>query len=161
MGETILVDETRTVEYKEIRSPNPIRTIINAVDNYAVSFLNSEGGSIYWGINDERTVVGLQLDANQRDELRRSVNSKLVTIQPPIDPTAYRIEFYSVIQNGQRLPDVFVIEVRVPSSNSDRLYFTSGGETFVRLDGIKKKLSGPEIQDWIIRRMSHINQSEI
>jgi hypothetical protein len=55
-------------------------------------------------------------------------------------------------EGGEAIEDICVIEVEVPYSQNKTLYFTAGNEAFVRVDGVKKKLNGPEIQDWILRR---------
>ena len=62
-------------------------------DEYAVAFLNSEGGRIFWGIrNDDRITVGVTLDDQQRDEVRRKVSEKLWGIRPPISDEDWDIE---------------------------------------------------------------------
>ena len=46
------LEENLTTEFKEIKGSNPKSSIQKAMGNYIISFLNVEGGSIYWGIND-------------------------------------------------------------------------------------------------------------
>jgi len=126
-------------------------------DEYVVAFLNSAGGRIYWGIRDsDRVVVGVWLQYRQRDELRKAISSKLTEIQPPISPTAYTVNLHEVhesIATHRPLPDLSVVEVVAPRVYSDDLYFTGGNEAFVKTVAGKKKLSGPELQDEISRRL--------
>ncbi|MDE0317941.1 MAG: putative DNA binding domain-containing protein, partial [Candidatus Poribacteria bacterium] len=78
-------EETRFYEFKEIRGRNPTDSITNTADEYAVAFLNLEGGRIFWGIrNSDRITVGVLLDERQRDNVRRKVSEKLWGIRPPI-----------------------------------------------------------------------------
>ena len=67
-------------------------------------------------------------------------------------PFQYRVEIHPVESNTDQL-DLFVVELTVPRTDSGDLYFTGGNETFVRVDGVKRKLTGPQLVDWIRRRM--------
>ena len=155
LNRPIPIDETRHCEFKEVKGVNAIAAIKNAVDEYVVAFLNAEGGRIYWGIRDaDKTVVGVRLDPGERDELRRKVTDQLVKIQPPIAPTEYRIGLNPIFSSDDRpvpIPDLFVVEVVVPRGSA-LLYFTGGNEPFVKTDAGKKKLSGLELMDEVVRR---------
>jgi hypothetical protein len=74
-------------------------------------------------------------------------------IQPAVSPSAFRVHFHPVSDGDQPVPDLFVIEVMVPRALTRFLYFTADGEVFVKTEAGKKKLSGSEIQDEIIRRL--------
>src|SRR5882762_5425110 len=92
-GEKLPLEESRGVEFKEDRGNNPVSAIVNTADEYAVAFLNADGGRILWGVRDsDRLVVGIPLDERQRDRLRKSVADKLHSIQPPIDPTQFEFK---------------------------------------------------------------------
>jgi hypothetical protein len=150
----VAVEETRYHEFKEIKGLNPVRAIRKIVDEYVVAFLNREGGRIYWGIRDEdRVVVGVHLNFRQRDEVRRAITDKICRIQPALAPSAYQINFHDVFQDGQAVPDLFVIEVVVPRPQTNLLYFSGANEVFVKTDAGKKRLSGMELQDEIVRRL--------
>jgi len=150
----VAVEETRYHEFKEIKGLNPVRAIRKIVDEYVVAFLNREGGRIYWGIRDEdRVVVGVHLNFRQRDEVRRAITDQICRIQPALAPSAYQINFHEVFKDGQPVLDLFVIEVVVPRSQTNLLYFTGANEVFVKTDAGKKRLSGLELQDEIVRRL--------
>lgn len=152
LGQPIPFDETRHIEYKEIFGKGPVDAIKNAADEYAVAFLNSEGGQIFWGIRDaDAVVVGVQLTARERDLLRREVTSKLGTIQPQIDPTQFRLILHPVSSRSS-IEDLFVVELVVPRTDSSDPFYTGSHAVFVRLDGAKKKLSGPQLTAWIKQR---------
>ena len=162
LNQTVPTEEDRENEFKEItaNNRNPVRTILNTVDEYAVAYLNSEGGRILWGITDDsHTVTGVSLTLAQRDELMRGVNGKIAEIQPAVDPTAFRIYLHPIYDEvDQIIVDLFVVEVDVPKSNSSRICWTSGNKTFVRVEGVTQKLSGPAIQDWIEHRQYKLIQ---
>jgi predicted HTH transcriptional regulator len=132
-----------------------VDTIVNTWDEYAVAFLNSEGGRIYWGVRDrDRVVTGVRRSYHDRDRIRRDVSAKLNQIEPRIDPSQYRIEIHGVDdEHGTNVPDICVVELVVPASNTPEPYYTGGGEAWVKVDGNKQKLRGIALTDFIKRRM--------
>ena len=51
------------MNFKEVKGDNPVRSISSIVDEYAVAFLNigRKGvGRVYWGVSDDRKVVGVK-----------------------------------------------------------------------------------------------------
>jgi CheY-like chemotaxis protein len=157
INQPVSLEETLYCEFKEVKGTKPVKTIANTVDEYVVAFLNAQGGSIYWGIRDlDRVVVGVPLTFSQRDELRKMVMGKLTQIQPAIAPTAYQMHLHTIYRNAQiqeSIADVSIVEVVAPRVDGDDLYFTGGNEAFVKTPAGKKKLSGPELQDEIGRRL--------
>jgi len=157
LGEAVSIEENRFCEFKEIKGKNPISSIIGVADHYVVAFLNSRdslAGSIYWGIKDENaTVIGVTLNLEQRDKLRRVITEKLCQIQPPIAPTAYRVELHQVYdKNNKKISDLYIVEIVVPPEISNYLYSNSKDEVYVKTDGGKKKLTSLEIQKETLKR---------
>lgn len=164
LGERVAFDETRLIELKEVKGSDPIGAVANAADEYAVAFLNSEGGSIFWGIRDsDHVAVGVSLSAPQRDKIRQTVNNKLHAIQPPIDPSRFHLELHSLDSAGAGGQDLFIVELSVPQVKQGDPFYTGGGDAFVRVDGVKKKLAGPQLTDWIRQRTmaTSINAQEV
>ena len=154
LGESLKIDESRHTEFKEVKGGNPVGAIANAADEYAVAFLNSEGGRVLWGISDsDAKVVGVRLDHQERDRLRRDVTSKLHSIQPQIDPTRFSFELHAIVEPNTGESGLYVAELVVPASETNDPYYTSGNEMFVRLDGVKKRLTGPQLTAWIRQRL--------
>ena len=80
INQPVSIEETLYHEFKEVKGPNAVKAITNTADEYVVAYLNSDGGSTYWGIRDsDRIVVGVPLNFKQRDELNKVVTSKLTT----------------------------------------------------------------------------------
>lgn len=154
LNNPVRFEETRHFEFKEVKGKNPVDSIKNTCDEYAVAFLNRDGGRVYWGIRDkDRTVVGVLLTYSQRDKLRRIVTEKLGNISPKLSPSAYRIELHTVGDNSHNpITDLFVVELVVPKPSSKSLYHTGGNDVFMRTDGGKKKLTVSEIEDEVKRR---------
>jgi hypothetical protein len=156
LNDVVRLDEDRNIEFKEISigNKNPVSTIVNTVDEYTVAFMNSEGGSIYWGISDRpHVVLGVKLSTFSKDDVQKGIYNKIASIKPSIDPTFFKLIFHNIFSKDCLVDDLYIIEFYVPKSNSRNLYFTGGNETFVRIEGVKQKLLGPAIQDWIERRL--------
>lgn len=152
-GESVKVDESRYTEFKEIKGGNPVSVIVNAADEYAVAFLNSKGGRVLWGIrDDDGKIVGVRLRQQERDRLRRDVTSKLNSIQPQIDPTLFGFELHAISEPDTDGSGLYVAELVVPAGETTDPYYTGGNEMFVRLDGVKKRLTGPQLTAWIRQR---------
>lgn len=154
-NEPVPIEETRHYEFKEIKGGNPVDSIKNVSDEYAVSFLNSEGGRIFWGIRDnDRVAVGVKLDSKLRDEVAKAIENKLAHIQPPLSPSYWRIRFHPVhLRSGTPVVDLMVVEltVSVPDERAI-LYATASNNVFVRSDSGKKKLNFLEIGSEFLRR---------
>lgn len=147
-GKKFCLEEDLTVEFKEVKGGNPVKSIQSLVDEYILAFYNSQGGSVFWGINDDGIVTSLKLTPKMKDDIRKSVSDKINVIDPPIDPTQIGVFFHEVLNTDNG----YVLEVNIPRSQSELLYFNSSGETWVRLNGSKKKLQGPALQDYIVKR---------
>lgn len=162
LNQPVNLEETRHSEFKEIKGGNPVDTIKNSADEYAVAFLNREGGSIYWGIrNNDRVVVGVSLDDSQKDDVRREVSTKLTQIQPRIPVSSFGIYLHAVLdERGQEISDLYVVEVAVPGGSPYELYATGSGEVYVKTDGTKQKLSFLHLTAEIMRRAELRNAKE-
>jgi DNA-binding NarL/FixJ family response regulator len=162
LGQSVELEEDDATEFKAIHGANPVNTIKNHADEYAVAYLNAGGGCILWGVRDARTVEGIPLAATDRDRLRRDVRSKLSEIQPPIDPSTIRLRFLPVTSaEAAPVENLFVVElVVIGSSRPKTLYWTGNNEAFVKLEGVKKKLTGPEIQEWIEHRSQRATRAK-
>jgi len=155
LGEPLEIEETRYYEFKEIGAKaNAVRSITSICDEYAVCYLNSEGGRLYWGIRDsDRVVVGVKLSYQERDKIRRDVTCKLAAIEPRIDPTQYKIGFHLVFdEDGDAINDVYVVELIVPNCPASEPYYTGSGDAWAKCDGVKIKLKGTALTDFIRRR---------
>jgi hypothetical protein len=151
-GQPVMMEENLTTEFKEVASKNPVSTIIDTVEDYAVAFLNSEGGGIFWGIRDtDRCVIGVSLNPEDRDQIRKGVAGKFHLIQPPVDPSCYRLDFHA-IESAAEAQSLCVVEVAVVRVSAPEPFYNHKGEAFVRVEGVKQKMVGPRLTAWILRR---------
>lgn len=156
LGRSVDIEEDRHVEFKEVKTEtHAIERIVNTSDEYAVAFLNSEGGRLLWGIRDgDKKVIGVRLSHQQRDKIRKDVSAKLSQIEPRIDPSRYRLDIHEVRdEHGCDAPDMCVIELIVPPSDSWEPHYAGGNEAWIRVDGGNQKLKGPALTDFIKQRL--------
>ncbi len=128
----VAVDEDREHEFKSLnKSKNPIRTISDYyVEEYVNAFLNTSGGVLFFGIEDDGRVVGLRLDRSQRDRLRLQISRLINKFQPSVEPDLYNIKFVPV----QGAESTYVVELRVAKGTAN-LYMTGSQNFYIRRDG--------------------------
>ena len=155
-------EETRFYEFKEITSKNPASSITNTSDEYAVAFLNREGGRILWGVRDsDRTVIGVVLNERDRNKTRNTVSQKLGSIQPPISDEHWQLQFHNVYDlQGEAIEDLWIIELMVLPPQRIDIFYTGSNELFVRTEGGKRKLQGPKAAEFIRRRFQNDTETD-
>ncbi|MDE0635984.1 MAG: putative DNA binding domain-containing protein [Candidatus Poribacteria bacterium] len=156
-GQLVPFEETRLYEFKEVRGRNPAGSIANTSDEYTVAFLNSAGGRIFWGIRDsDRITVGITLNDQQRDEARRKVSEKLGSIDPPISVEDWCLEFHNIYDlQGNTVEDLWVVELVISPQQEKKVFYTNSGELFVKTEGGKRKLLGPQVTEFIRRYLQN------
>ena len=156
-GQPVLFEETRFYEFKEIKGNNPSNRITKDSDEYAVAFLNREGGRIFWGIRDsDRITVGVKLNDQQRDEVRRKVSEKLGAIRPPISVKDWQLELHPVCNSRREIiEDLWVVELLALPPQRRDVFYTGRWELHVKTEGGKKKLLGPEVTEFIRRHFQN------
>ncbi|XP_043849763.1 schlafen-like protein 1 [Dromiciops gliroides] len=148
-----LGNETRNVEFKRGGGEYLNLALKHHVRRYVCAFLNSEGGSLFVGIEDSGLVRGIRCGHHDEDRVRLLVDSILQGFKPQVFPDAYALTFIPVIKAGGRsnnLLKVIRLTVHRPKARSEPLlYETDLGEVFLRRDGsIQGPLSGSAIQEW-------------
>jgi DNA modification methylase len=145
------LEENLDLEFKDVSgSGNPVRSIADHTDKYAIAFLNREGGSILWGILDSacgQKIVGVRLDAKQRDELTKKMTDKLNNIRPETGPSIWRIDFHPVFEAGMPSDALVVVQLTIfERGDSEKLYKTISGKVFQKTDAGVVELSPEAIQ---------------
>jgi hypothetical protein len=158
-GRIAPLEECRTIEFKEIvpTKKSPIDAILDKLEEYVVAFLNVEGGSIFFGIDNDRVLKGVTLSSAAKDDLRTQVPDKLRDIQPSWAwfPGTEKIRFHSLYESdtaGNALPDEYVAEVAVPSAGARHVYLTRSGKCWMRTDGSNHALNGAQLLSLIYER---------
>lgn len=156
LDQPMAFEETLFYEFKLIKedSRNPVSPITNAADEYAVAFLNGQGGRVFWGIrNSDRITVGVPLDEQQKDKIRTHVSQKLWSIRPPIVDDDWHFEFHNIYDlHGQSIENLWVVELVIAPPQEVNVFYTNSGALFVKTDGGKQKLLGPQVTEFIRNR---------
>lgn len=155
LGDTFRVEEDRHHELKECKGGKPLRNISNTVDEYVVAYLNTDSrrtGHIYWGVRNDGTIVGVELDRSQRDELKKRVCDKLREISPDILPSDYGIKLHHIRKENGEPINKYIVDVQIPPGQNEYLYATGGNEVYVKTDAGKQRLTCLQIQKMILKR---------
>ena len=114
--------EDRHNEFKMFKNKDP-KAISLLVLEYISAFLNSEGGNIYLGINDDSIVQGLEASQKWLDQLMLAIDQDGKTkLNPPLIPQKYRIRILPV--HNKRSYWLNVVEITVypqPAHEQKRL----------------------------------------
>jgi predicted HTH transcriptional regulator len=63
---------------------------------YICAFLNTEGGTLYIGVLDDGTIVGVWFTRKMRDKLRLRVDALISNFRPAVDPHLWSLDFIPV-----------------------------------------------------------------
>uniref|UniRef100_A0A8D0DKC3 Schlafen like 1 n=1 Tax=Salvator merianae TaxID=96440 RepID=A0A8D0DKC3_SALMN len=144
--------ETRNVEFKRGSGEYLSGTLKHHVRKYVCAFLNSEGGSLFVGVEDNGLVRGVRCDHKDEDRVRLLIDSLLKGFKPQVFPTAYTLTFIPVIKAEDTGIFLKVIRLSVhPSKQQGEplLYETDQGEVYLRREGsIQGPLTASAIQEW-------------
>ncbi|NWI12280.1 SLNL1 protein, partial [Crypturellus soui] len=150
--------ETRNVEFKRGSGEYLLGTLKHHVRKYVCAFLNSEGGSLFVGVEDTGFVHGVHCGHHEEDRIRLLVDSILKGFKPQVFPDTYSLTFIPVVKAGDPSTCLKVIRlsVRAPRVQAELLlYETDQGEVYLRRDGsIQGPLSGSAIQEWCRQKWS-------
>jgi hypothetical protein len=75
LGDSIAVEEDREHEFKAVQqTKNPMQAISEHCKKYINAFLNTDGGTMYFGVEDDGRLVGVPLDRKTRDMIRLKID---------------------------------------------------------------------------------------
>ncbi|CAM4580341.1 schlafen-like protein 1 [Lepidochelys kempii] len=144
--------ETRNVEFKRGGGEYLSVTLKHHVRKYVCAFLNSEGGSLFVGVEDNGFVNGVRCGHKEEDRIRLLIDSLLKGFKPQVFPDAYTLTFIPVVKAEDTgiFLKVIRLSVHLPRQQGELLlYETDQGEVYLRRDGsIQGPLSGSAIQEW-------------
>ncbi|CAB3998738.1 Divergent AAA region [Paramuricea clavata] len=95
-------NENQHHELKMIWGENPVKTILEKyLAPYSCGFLNSDGGNIFFGIEEDEQskmghIVGIVLSTEERKELVETTVKTLRKFYPPVCRSQFDIKFHSV-----------------------------------------------------------------
>jgi hypothetical protein len=155
--ELLAIEEGLNVEYKNYRWPLS-SNLIDTLKNQICGFLNSLGGRVYIGVNDDRIVKGVYLKPKKKDLIRNQITNFTCDFWPKCRTNKIEVTFIPVKTRNKSeekyLENIYVIKIIVKQGNTNKLYSTcsKGFNAYVRLPGQCVLLSAEEIADEIIKR---------
>lgn len=96
--------ESRNVEFKRGSGEYLSLTFKHHVRRYMCAFLNSEGGSLFVGVEDSGIVRGTRCTQRDEDRVRLLVDSILQGFRPQVFPDAYTLTFIPVVSTTSNVP---------------------------------------------------------
>ncbi|XP_075439852.1 schlafen-like protein 1, partial [Ascaphus truei] len=148
----LMGSETRNVEYKRGPGECMYTTLKEYMRKHVCAFLNSEGGSLYVGVEDTGVVVGLELDHRDVDRIRVLADSIFKGFRPPVFPESYSLGFIPVVKAGDSGLFLKVMRLTVHPCQQQAepmLYETDKGKVYLRRDGsVEGPLTGSAVQEW-------------
>ena len=130
-GERVDINENRQNEFKCFRSHFNLEELI---EKYVCSFLNSKGGTLYLGINDDGIACGVRMDRKSLDDLSITFDRKLKGFSPPVRADQYSIRANYMYDNKKQdfVKDFYVIEIQIVQGDPCELYFTDKNGCYIR-----------------------------
>lgn len=146
LGESYTLEFKSTLQWDVVQMQHSKALRMSAVETVA-AFLNSEGGTLVLGIEDDGAVYGLDADlkllGGARDKFQQVLVALIGDAIGPHVPPYYKIRFESV---GNQL--VCVVDVE---RGSERVFARTekGEEFFIRSGNTTKSLDREQAQDYI------------
>ena len=126
------------------------RQIASLVLEYICAFLNSEGGTIYLGINDESIVYGLEVSQKWIDQLLLCIDQEGKTkMAPPLIPQKYRLRVIEVKNKKKLWLNVIEIEVYPPAKHWKNVLNLYHHEGYIRMNASNHRLSASDIMEYM------------
>jgi len=157
VGDEYPHDEDRTREFKENRMDSKLWKELTAKNVSA--FLNSEGGSLFFGINDDGIITGVAADRAKRDKVKLEFDCMMQAFQPSVDPRLYSFEMHLAHNPADPDKEMCVVQIRVHPGAQTDVYFTGGSssQAFVRRDGSTHAMDATLIKECHTKRLREEN----
>jgi len=133
-------EEDVLTEFKHYTGSDAVRRLLEITEKTICGFLNSEGGTMLWGISDDAIVRGMPLAPAEKDKIRTTLSSKLERFEPVVRQSLVSVEFRRVVCTRV----LYVVEVRVGQGSEDEVYFAPDSKPYYRRDAATHVLS-PQI----------------
>ena len=163
--EKLIYGEDKQIEYKNYSFPFT-SNLKAEIRRQICGFLNSQGGRIFIGINDDKIVNGILINYHQRD----AITNELVNLTYDFYPkcrTYIDVNFIPIKNiNDKYIENLFIIKIIVSPGEPKQLYSctTKGFNSYLRLKGQCICLTAEEIKNELFKREknpdSQINPKE-
>ncbi|PGY11124.1 type II toxin-antitoxin system PemK/MazF family toxin [Bacillus sp. AFS031507] len=144
------LEENLEYEFKTPRDSYNTEEIVNLVKNktmeYVVSFLNGNGGSLFFGIDNSGVVKGLNLTYEERDHLALDINNIINDrVIPKISPAYYTIKWHAVKNKDKsNIDNLHVLEIEIKRPFDPlAIYFENGEILYIKTSTGRQRITKP------------------
>lgn len=135
---------------------------LNTAVEYICAFLNSYGGTILFGVNDEGIVKGLFLTRKDIDTFQVDLDIALRDFRPTVFPDQVRVHFHEVcLDQHYVIVNRYVLQIDVFADFNQKFYLTERNEMFIRKQGSINRLSMPEVIQFVLKRSQSFIDSSL
>lgn len=116
--------------------------------NYICGFLNSYGGTLYFGINDDGIVKGMVLSRKDIDEFQIGLDISLRNFTPKVFPDQIAINYHEICYDDEAklvIMNRYVIQIDILCKKHDEFYLTHEHQFFIKKHGSLNNLSLEEV----------------
>jgi predicted HTH transcriptional regulator len=114
------------------------------------AFLNTQGGTLYFGVKDDGTVMGFPTNRRMRDLIRLKVDSIISSMIPQVDPNLVAVRFVKVQNPPSRFlrsgEDLIILEVFVRKGRAP-IYLVNKTIAYYRLSGSTREFDEETIHE--------------
>ena len=157
LNEKLNEEENKQIEFKNYSYPlsEKLREVII---KQICGFINSEGGRIYFGINDFGKVTGISLQSKEKDLFKNELVNLSNKFYPSCRTDKFNVSYIPIQNAGKWVKNLYVLKLIIKKGDNNKLYSISKDyyESFLRLDGQVVRLSSEEISSYIIKRANQL-----
>jgi len=133
---------------------------LETVTKYICGFLNSKGGTLYFGINDSGVIKGIEVNDKQIQSFSRKLRSALTKFKPPVlSEEEVKIDYVPVVKRNAKVLNTYIVEIQIVKENSNELYFNNHKECYIKRSASINQLKNKDIKEYvkdIIRRNNNL-----
>lgn len=122
---------------------------VKTITNYICGFLNSFGGKLFFGINNDGFVKGMYLSRQDIDQFQIDLDISLRRFQPEIFPDQISVKFHEVCSDSSKKfvqANRYVVEIEIqPPLDTSDVFINSNWECYIKRTGSLNCLPVPEI----------------
>lgn len=109
--------------------------VVDIVIPYLSAFLNAEGGTLYYGIENNGIISGVKLTREVRDQFSLALDNAAHSFHPQLTHDDYKLEFKPLFrQTGSQISGLYVIELSVSSGKREEVYLTNKNKAYIKRD---------------------------
>ena len=156
LNEKIKERKNELIEFRNYSLPLTNKEEGEEIKRQICGFLNSRGGRLYIGINNQNIVKGIILNSKARDTSRNNLVNLTYDFYPNCRIDKILIYFIPIKnpKTNEFIPKRYIVKIRVYPGDPDVLYSTSstGYHSIIRRNDISYELNSAEICQEIIAR---------